>query len=59
MNKLQEKRHLQEFIRYYVNQADDDYVASEIGYVPSSSDMVEQNLANLQQGSNGEYEYSM
>ena len=59
MNKLQEKRHLQEFIRYYINQADDDYVASDIGYVPSSSDMVEQNLTNLEQGTNGNYEQSM
>jgi phosphate transport system substrate-binding protein len=59
MNKLQEKQHLQEFIRYYINQADDDYVASDIGYVPSSSDMVEQNLTNLEQGTNGNYEYSM
>jgi phosphate transport system substrate-binding protein len=59
MNKLQEKQHLQEFIRYYINQADDDYVASDIGYVPSSSDMVEQNLTNLEQGTNGNYEYGM
>ncbi|MFC7193770.1 PstS family phosphate ABC transporter substrate-binding protein [Halosimplex aquaticum] len=58
MNKLQDKNHLQEFIRYYINQADEDYVANEIGYVPSSSQMVEDNLSNLQQGSAGEYEYS-
>ncbi|MEF8851989.1 MAG: phosphate-binding protein, partial [Haloarculaceae archaeon] len=59
MNKLQAKTHLQEFIRFYINQADDDYVASDIGYVPSSSDMVEQNLTNLEQGISGEYEHSM
>ena len=58
MNKLQEKNHLQEFIRFYVNEADEDYVAEEIGYVPSSDQMVEDNLANLEAGIAGEYEYS-
>ncbi|PSP52666.1 phosphate-binding protein [Halobacteriales archaeon QH_7_68_42] len=57
MNKLQAKTHLQEFIRFYINQAEKDYVASDIGYVPSSSDMVEQNMANLEAGTAGEYEY--
>ncbi|MFC7193772.1 substrate-binding domain-containing protein [Halosimplex aquaticum] len=58
MSKLQEKNHLQEFIRYYINQADNDYVANEIGYVPSSSQMVEDNLTNLEEGIAGDYEYS-
>ncbi|MEF8853853.1 MAG: phosphate ABC transporter substrate-binding protein PstS family protein, partial [Haloarculaceae archaeon] len=57
MNKLQAKTHLQEFIRFYVNEAEKDYVANDIGYVPSSSDMVEQNLANLEAGIAGNYEY--
>ncbi|MDZ7689272.1 MAG: PstS family phosphate ABC transporter substrate-binding protein [Halobacteriales archaeon] len=57
MNKLQEKNHLQEFIRYYANEAAKDYIASSIGYVPSSDEMVQANLDNLEAGSNGEYEY--
>ncbi|MBS3760752.1 PstS family phosphate ABC transporter substrate-binding protein [Halodesulfurarchaeum sp.] len=57
-NKLQEKNHLQEFIRFYINEADEDYVAEDIGYVPSSAQMVEDNLANLEAGIAGEYEYS-
>jgi len=56
-NKLQEKEHLQEFIRYYINEADKDYIANDIGYVPSSEEMVQANLDNLEAGSNGEYEY--
>lgn len=58
MNKLQEKIHLQEFIRFYINQADEGYVAEEIGYVPSSDQMVDDNLANLEAGIAGEYEYN-
>ncbi|MFB6220534.1 MAG: PstS family phosphate ABC transporter substrate-binding protein [Halolamina sp.] len=58
MNKLQEKTHLQEFIRFYVNQSDEDFVAEDIGYVPSSEQMVEDNLDNLEAGISGEYEYS-
>jgi phosphate transport system substrate-binding protein len=58
MNKLQEKTHLQEFIRFYINQADEDFVADDIGYVPSSEQMVEDNLANLEAGIAGEYEFS-
>jgi phosphate transport system substrate-binding protein len=58
MNKLQEKTHLQQFIRFYINEADEDYIASDIGYVPSSDQMVEDNLANLEAGIAGEYEFS-
>jgi phosphate transport system substrate-binding protein len=56
-NKLQEKTHLQEFIRFYANEAKKDYIANAIGYVPSSDEMVQANLDNLEAGSNGEYEY--
>ncbi|MBS3761181.1 MAG: PstS family phosphate ABC transporter substrate-binding protein, partial [Halodesulfurarchaeum sp.] len=56
-NKLQEKNHLQEFIRFYANEAAKDYIANEIGYVPSSDEMVQANLDNLEAGSNGEYVY--
>jgi phosphate transport system substrate-binding protein len=48
-NKLQEKTHLQEFIRFYINQADEDFIANEIGYVPSSGQQVEENLATLEE----------
>ncbi|MFC4451133.1 MULTISPECIES: PstS family phosphate ABC transporter substrate-binding protein [Halorussus] len=58
MNKLQQKNHLQEFIRFYINEADEDYIANEIGYVPSSKQMVEDNLNNLEAAIAGEYEFS-
>ncbi|MFW6003200.1 MAG: PstS family phosphate ABC transporter substrate-binding protein [Halanaeroarchaeum sp.] len=45
--KLQEKDHLEAFVRFYVNSAAEDFVAEEIGYVPSSEEMVEDNLAAL------------
>lgn len=58
MNKIQEKNHLQEFIRFYINQADESFMNEQIGYVPSSEEMVEDNLANLDAAIQGEYEYS-
>lgn len=58
MEKLQEKSLLQEFIRYYVNQADEAFIANDIGYVPSTAGMVEDNLANLDAAVEGEYEFS-
>jgi phosphate transport system substrate-binding protein len=57
MNKLQNKNHLQEFIRFYIDQSDADYIANDIGYVPASQDMVDANLENLEAGIAGEYEY--
>jgi len=47
--KLQEKTHLQEFIRFYVESAAEDFVADEIGYVPSSEQMLNDNLSTLGQ----------
>lgn len=58
MTKLQDKGHLQEFIRFYVNQADEDFIANDIGYVPSSEQMVDDNIANLETGIDGGYEHS-
>jgi phosphate transport system substrate-binding protein len=58
MTKVQEKNHLQEFIRFYINEADEDYIAEDIGYVPSSEEMVNDNLDNLEAAIDGEYEYS-
>jgi len=58
MGKIQEKNHLQEFIRYYINEADEDYIAESIGYVPASEQMVEDNLTALEEAIAGEYEYS-
>ena len=56
--KLQEKNHLQEFIRFYVNQAEDqELIADDIGYVPSSSDQVDQNVETLETAIDGEYEH--
>ncbi|TKX53930.1 PstS family phosphate ABC transporter substrate-binding protein [Halorubrum sp. SP3] len=58
MGKIQEKNHLQAFIEFYINEAAKDYVAEDIGYVPASQDMVDSNLANLEEAIAGEYEYS-
>jgi len=58
MNKLEEKTHLQEFIRYYVEQAGESFISEDIGYVPSTDQMVEDNKSNLEAGINGEYEFS-
>jgi phosphate transport system substrate-binding protein len=58
MGKIQEKNHLQEFIRYYINETDEQYIAEDIGYVPASEEMVESNLTNLEEAIAGEYEYS-
>ena len=57
MDMIQEKNHLQAFLEYYINEADEEYIANTIGYVPSNSDMVEANLANLEAATAGEYEY--
>lgn len=50
--KLQEKTHLQEFIRFYIESAAEDFVAEDIGYVPSSQQMVDDNLSNLDEYTN-------
>ena len=58
MGKIQEKNHLQQFIEFYINESDEDYIASDIGYVPASDQMVEDNLAALEEAIAGEYEFS-
>jgi len=50
--KLQEKPHLQEFIRFYVESAAEDFVADDIGYVPASQQMVDDNLSTLDEYTN-------
>ncbi|MEF8780773.1 MAG: PstS family phosphate ABC transporter substrate-binding protein [Haloferacaceae archaeon] len=57
MSKIQEKNHLQEFLEFYINEGDEDYIAERIGYVPSSDEMVQANLDNLDAAVAGEYEY--
>jgi phosphate transport system substrate-binding protein len=57
MNKIQEKNQVQEFLRFYINEGDENYIAEQIGYVPSSQDMVDANLENLEAAIAGEYEY--
>ncbi|QAU12882.1 PstS family phosphate ABC transporter substrate-binding protein [Halorubrum sp. BOL3-1] len=57
MNKIQEKNHLQEFLEFYIDQSDEDYIAESIGYVPGSQDMVDANTENLEAAIAGEYEY--
>jgi len=50
--KLQEKPHLEEFIRFYIESAAEDFVAEDIGYVPASQEMVEDNLSALDEYTN-------
>jgi len=57
--RVRDKDHLQEFIDYYIDQTErQDLIADEIGYVPASSELVEENKSNLQAAIDGEYEFS-
>jgi len=46
-NKLPEKPTLQEFCKSYIEQSGEDFIADDIGYVPSSDDQVQSNLDKL------------
>jgi phosphate transport system substrate-binding protein len=48
-DKIEAKTHLQEFIEFYVESATKDFVSEDIGYVPSSQEMVENNLSTLEE----------
>ncbi|MEF8815031.1 MAG: PstS family phosphate ABC transporter substrate-binding protein [Halovenus sp.] len=49
-NKLEDKEHLQDFIRFYINKTtDSQLIAEDIGYVPSSEERAEQNIATLEE----------
>jgi phosphate transport system substrate-binding protein len=48
-NKLADDPTLQEFVRFYIEQAGADFVAEQIGYVPSSDDQVQSNLDKLEE----------
>lgn len=37
------------FLEFYLEEAGTDYIADEIGYVPSGTDLVEENLSKLEQ----------
>ena len=57
-NKVQEKNHLQEFIRFYINKSTDKkLIAEQIGYVQSSDERAQKNLDRLETAINGEYEF--
>jgi phosphate transport system substrate-binding protein len=58
MNKIQRKPHLQEFIRFYLRQSGAAFVSEDIGYVPSTQEMIDENLAALQAAIEGEYTFS-
>lgn len=58
MNKIQSKNHLQEFIRSYVRQSGADFVSEDIGYVPSTQEMIDENLDTLDAAIEGEYKFS-
>jgi phosphate transport system substrate-binding protein len=46
-NKLAESATVQEFCKFYIQEAGKDYIASDIGYVPSSDSRVQDNLDKL------------
>jgi phosphate transport system substrate-binding protein len=46
-NKLGEKVTLQEFCTFYIEESGKDYIASDIGYVPSGDSRVQDNLDKL------------
>lgn len=49
-NKLESKNHLQEFVRFYINQStDQQLIANQIGYVPSSDEQAQENIDTLEQ----------
>jgi len=48
-NKLADSPTLQEFVRYYIEQSGEDFVADQIGYVPSSAEQVQSNLDTLEE----------
>lgn len=53
-NRIEEKNHLQEFIRFYINQStDSELIANQIGYVPASQELADENLATLEEYTGG------
>jgi phosphate binding protein len=59
-DKVQEKPRLQEFIRFYIDQTNrEEFMATQIGYVPSSDDQASTNTDNLEQAINDEYEHPL
>ena len=46
-NKLAESATVQEFCKFYIEEAGKDYIAGDIGYVPSSDSRVQDNLDKL------------
>ncbi|MFB6353052.1 MAG: PstS family phosphate ABC transporter substrate-binding protein, partial [Halobacteriales archaeon] len=46
---LKDEEALQQFVKFYIEHAADDFVAQDIGYVPASQSMVEENLATLRE----------
>jgi phosphate transport system substrate-binding protein len=48
-NKLADNPTLQEFVRFYIEQSGEDFIADQIGYVPSSDDQVQSNLDKLEE----------
>jgi phosphate transport system substrate-binding protein len=49
-NKLEEKRHLQAFVRFYIEQSTrKSLIADQIGYVQSSDQQAEENLSTLEE----------
>ena len=49
---LNEKPQVEEFVRYYIENSSSDLV-SEVGYVPASESLVEENLSTLDDATGG------
>ncbi len=48
-NKLKEKRVVQEFSEFMIKQSGKDFIANDIGYVPSSQQRIDDNLSKLEE----------
>jgi phosphate transport system substrate-binding protein len=49
-NKLEEKAHVQDFVRFYINKTTDkSLIAEQIGYVPASEDLANENISTLEE----------
>ncbi|MFB6174145.1 MAG: PstS family phosphate ABC transporter substrate-binding protein [Halobacteriales archaeon] len=46
---LKEEEALQQFVQFYIEHTDDEFVAKDIGYVPAGKDLVQSNLDKLSQ----------
>ncbi|WP_336344960.1 PstS family phosphate ABC transporter substrate-binding protein [Halalkalicoccus ordinarius] len=48
-NSLSEKEQVYAFTEYYLDNSDESFIGEEIGYVPSNSEQVDENLSTLEE----------